>query len=56
MDELIGVIVVMLIVFGVAYMNIPSSEQVFMKDAYDRGFAVQCVGKTGYYWECEDEQ
>lgn len=27
-------------------------EMVF-KQAYDRGYAVQCVGKTGYYWECE---
>lgn len=25
-----------------------------MKEAYDRGFAVQCVGKVGYYWECEE--
>jgi uncharacterized membrane protein YfcA len=23
------------------------------KEAFDRGFMVQCVGKTGYYWECE---
>lgn len=23
------------------------------KQAFDRGFMVQCVGKTGYYWECE---
>ena len=24
-----------------------------MREAFDRGYAVQCVGKTGYYWECE---
>jgi hypothetical protein len=23
------------------------------KQAFDRGFMVQCIGKTGYYWECE---
>ena len=23
------------------------------KQAFDRGFMFQCVGKTGYYWECE---
>jgi hypothetical protein len=22
-------------------------------EAFDRGLMVQCVGKTGYYWECE---
>lgn len=25
-----------------------------MKQAYDRGHAVQCLGKEGYYWECEE--
>ena len=25
------------------------------KEAFDRGFMVQCVGKTGYYWECDNE-
>lgn len=24
-----------------------------MKEAFNRGYAVQCLGKTGYYWECE---
>jgi hypothetical protein len=24
-----------------------------MKAAYDRGYAVQCLGREGYYWECE---
>ena len=23
------------------------------QEAFDRGFMVQCIGKTGYYWECE---
>jgi hypothetical protein len=25
----------------------------YKKEAFDRGFMAQCVGKTGYYWECE---
>lgn len=25
-----------------------------MKQAYDRGHAVQCLGKEGYHWECEE--
>jgi hypothetical protein len=27
--------------------------QNYEQEAFDRGFMVQCVGKTGYYWECE---
>lgn len=23
-----------------------------MQQAFERGYAVQCVGKTGYHWEC----
>jgi len=22
------------------------------QQAFDRGYMVECVGKTGYYWEC----
>lgn len=25
-----------------------------MKEAFDRGYAVQCIGKEGYYWECDE--
>lgn len=25
-----------------------------MKEAFDRGYAVQCIGKESYYWECEE--
>lgn len=28
-------------------------EEVIMREALDRGYAVQCVGKSGIYWECE---
>jgi hypothetical protein len=24
-----------------------------MIQAYERGYAVECLGKTGYYWECD---
>jgi len=23
-----------------------------MYEAYTRGLAVECIGKSGYYWEC----
>ena len=22
--------------------------------AFERGYMVECLGKTGYYWECEE--
>jgi hypothetical protein len=25
-----------------------------MKEAFERGHAVQCLGKEGYFWECEE--
>lgn len=25
-----------------------------LHEAFERGYAVQCVGKAGYYWECEE--
>lgn len=24
-----------------------------MQQAFDRGYAVQCLGERGYHWECE---
>lgn len=24
-----------------------------LKDAYHKGHAVQCVGKSGYHWDCD---
>ena len=26
----------------------------FKQQAFDRGYMVQCIGKEGYYWECEE--
>lgn len=25
-----------------------------MIEAFERGYAVQCVGMSGYYWECSE--
>ena len=25
----------------------------FKADAFERGYMVECIGKSGYYWECE---
>ena len=33
---------------------IPNAKNNVMREAYERGHAVQCLGITGYYWECEE--
>ena len=32
----------------------PIGYQKAMLEAYDRGYAVECLGVTGYHWECEE--
>ena len=34
----------------------PSIVKPIMREAYERGHAVQCLGQTGYHWECEEEK
>ena len=29
------------------------SPRQIKQQAFDRGFMIECVGKSGYYWECE---
>ncbi len=44
------------VLFAVAIQSaIPYEKNKIMQDAYDRGYAVQCVGLVGYYWECPAE-
>lgn len=35
---------------GIAFSY--SSAEATMQQAFERGYAVQCIGKTGYHWEC----
>lgn len=37
------------------FQVVPNIQQDIMKQAYDRGYAVECLGETGYYWGCEGE-
>ena len=30
------------------------TELEFREEAFKRGYMVECLGKTGYHWECED--
>lgn len=39
---------------GSLLMGDSSGREMVMNQAYDRGYAVQCVGKEGYYWECKE--
>lgn len=31
-----------------------TAETRTMREAFDRGLAVQCVGERGYHWECAE--
>ena len=58
MSEALAALVVTSLILIVAYASsmlggIHAREQT-MQEAFDRGHAVQCVGKAGYYWECEE--
>ena len=58
MTEALGALLVAILILFVAYAGymlggIDAREQT-MEEAFDRGHAVQCVGKAGYYWECEE--
>ena len=42
--------------FGIGfYFGNGIGREMLMQEAYERGHAVQCVGKTGYYWSCDND-
>jgi hypothetical protein len=47
------VIGVLAMVLTVAVLTDDNMRHDAMKEAFERGHAVQCLGKSGYYWECE---
>lgn len=44
----LAVVAMLFFVFGVE-----TGKHNLLREAYERGHAVQCLGKTGYFWECE---
>lgn len=38
---------------GFSRDNIKFELDQLKQEAYERGYMTQCVGKTGFYWECE---
>ena len=58
MTEVLGALLaaslIILIVCGGFILGQDHARDETMKEAFYRGYAVQCVGKSGYYWECEE--
>ena len=38
----------------IAAGGIENGRSKTMREAFERGHAVQCPGRIGYYWECEE--
>lgn len=45
----VGIIIAILI--AVAAYSVGQGK--ILREAYDRGHVVQCLGKKGYHWECD---
>lgn len=43
---------IVLIIIGLIGMS-ETDSVVSKKELFERGLMVQCLGKEGYYWECE---
>lgn len=54
MEAILVVIVCALMVLILLFAGAHLGHKETMQEAYDRGLAVQCVGKVGYHWECEE--
>lgn len=39
--------------FTLLLISANTERHVKAKDVFERGHMVQCLGKSGYYWECE---
>ena len=46
-------IFIILIIGGTFYLGKNIGTKETMSEAYEKGYAVQCIGSTGYYWECK---
>lgn len=53
MADFVGVISLVVIGVFIGFSMGLVDVSNYKKEAFDRGFMVQCVGNTGYYWECE---
>lgn len=54
-DTFTFVLLIAVVLGAVCYgLGFTHGSNATMSKAYERGLAVQCLGKTGHYWECED--
>lgn len=55
MEEVIGfsVAVILGIIIGLM-ISVSVESHSIMRDAYQRGLATECLGITGYHFECPD--
>lgn len=59
MSNISGIIIGLFVGFGIGTLigmthGSDLTYEEVMKEAYDRGHTVQCLGKVGYYWECDE--
>lgn len=50
---IVAIVLALLVSVGIPTLAYVGGRYNTMQQAFDRGYAVQCVGKVGYYWECE---
>jgi hypothetical protein len=47
------IVAVGLVAFPLNLAGTQYGKKTTMHEAFERGHAVQCLGRAGYYWECE---
>lgn len=50
-DIILGVVLIALFIFWAGGMT---RGHDLMKEAYELGYAVECIGERGYHWKCEE--
>ena len=52
--EVFGVLVAMAFAGFICFLlGFSQGLEDYSKEAFERGYMVECVGEIGYYWECE---
>ena len=51
-DGVVLAIVLIVACAATAIIGNVDGKRATMQQAFERGYAVQCIGKTGYHWEC----
>lgn len=54
MGQAIALIAFIAIICAPSLLTEWYGRRAVMIEAFERGYAVQCVGMSGYYWECPE--